>query len=375
MTKPFRVACWGTGTIGISVLEEVILNPNLELVGLHVFSDWKDGKDAAEVLDPYKQMLGHLYAKLYGGEIVTPPSLDRTGILATSSAEDILALDADVVLYLPINSHDRTPEMREEVMSILRAGKNVITTVGFSYPQVFGNELVKELEEACQSGGSTLMGTGVNPGVIGERIVTAVSGICAHVHRIQMTEYADVSNVPSKEFVFDLMGTGKPIEYFDDPKGSALTFETIFREVVGFVGHAMGIEFDEIRPEHEFATAKEDVKVAAGIVPAGTVVNFRRKWHGMRDGEKFITIEMVWLADPSMEGWGAPDGWEIDIEGKPSINVKIGMRDSDREIYPAAWTHQQYTTGGPVINAIPEVVKAAPGILLPKVFAPYKPVM
>ena len=95
----------------------------------------------------------------------------------------------------------------------------------------------------------------------------------------------------------------------------------------------------------------------------------------MKEGEPFITIEMVWLTDPEMEGWAAPDGYTIKIEGKPGVRATIELSDPDRERHPGAWFAIQYGTAGPVIRGIPDVVKAPAGILLPTVFAPYTPDM
>ena len=117
---------------------------------------------------------------------------------------------------------------------------------------------------------------------------------------------------------------------------------------------------------------EKDLQIAAGIVPAGGVANFRRRWHGMKDGAPFITIEMVWLTDPEMEGWGAADGYTINIEGKPGVRATLELSDPDRGRHPGAWFAIQYATAGPVIRGIPNVVEAPAGLLLPTVFAPYR---
>ena len=79
----YKVIQWATGSIGKTCLRSVIDHPDLELVGLYVHSDAKAGKDA--------------------GEIARRP---LTGVKATRSIDEILALDADVVLYLPLNASD-----------------------------------------------------------------------------------------------------------------------------------------------------------------------------------------------------------------------------------------------------------------------------
>jgi 4-hydroxy-tetrahydrodipicolinate reductase len=71
-----RVIQWGVGNVGHHSLRGVLERPDLELVGLRVFNPATVGVDAGE-------MLG-----------VAP-----TGVVGTADVEEILALDADVVLY------------------------------------------------------------------------------------------------------------------------------------------------------------------------------------------------------------------------------------------------------------------------------------
>jgi 4-hydroxy-tetrahydrodipicolinate reductase len=51
---PYRVIQWATGAVGSNQLREVIQNPDFELVGLYVYSEEKEGKDAGVIvgLDP-----------------------------------------------------------------------------------------------------------------------------------------------------------------------------------------------------------------------------------------------------------------------------------------------------------------------------------
>ncbi|MDZ4731098.1 MAG: hypothetical protein SH820_14255 [Xanthomonadales bacterium] len=346
----YKVIQWATGSIGKTCLRNVIEHPDLELVGLFAYSDSKVGKDA--------------------GEIARRP---HTGVKATNSVEEILALDADVVLHLPLNPADSLDEHDEIIRRLLRSGKNVITTIAHTFPPALGVEYAKSFEDAGKEGNATLFGTGINPGTITERIMLAMSSICTHIDQIKVTEIYDCSPVRSPGFIFDLMGVGRPAESFREVKGVQRVFQHIFGEVVGFVGHAMKIDFDEVITDHEFGITKTELELPVGTVPANGVVNFRWRWHGMKDGKPFLTIEMLWIVDPTMPGWEEKDGWNIQISGIPGIKARIeldepeGLRDRSRAI--------QYAVAGPVIRAIPEVIKAPPGILLPTIFAPYTPRM
>jgi hypothetical protein len=82
---------------------------------------------------------------------------------------------------------------------------------------------------------------------------------------------------------------------------------------------------------------------------------------------------MIWLCDRSLPGWDMEDGYDIEIRGAPGIRMRLdlvepeGRRDRSKAM--------QYAVAAPVIRAIPEVVKAPPGVLVAPVFAPYTPRM
>ncbi|MDF2827296.1 MAG: dihydrodipicolinate reductase, partial [Mycobacterium sp.] len=102
-----RVVQWATGGVGKAAIEAVLAHPDLELAGAWVHSEAKDGKDVGELV-----------------------GLDPIGIAATTSAEEILALDADCVVYSPLLP------IEDEVVALLRSGKNVVTPVGWVYPDL-----------------------------------------------------------------------------------------------------------------------------------------------------------------------------------------------------------------------------------------------
>src|SRR3954454_8000875 len=100
MTSPpkTRVVQWATGGVGKAAIEGGLSHPDLELVGCWVHSDAKHGKDVGELL-----------------------GTEPLGVVATSNADDILALDADCVVYSPLVPND------DEVAALLRSGKSVVT--------------------------------------------------------------------------------------------------------------------------------------------------------------------------------------------------------------------------------------------------------
>ena len=100
-----KVAQWATGGVGKAAIQDVLAHPDLELVGAWVHSEDKHGKDVGEII---------------GGEPI--------GVLATTDKQEIIDGDADCVVYSPLMPDE------SEVIALLRAGKNVVTPVGWIYP-------------------------------------------------------------------------------------------------------------------------------------------------------------------------------------------------------------------------------------------------
>jgi len=130
----YRVVQWTTGNVGKSSLQSIAANPQFELVGCYAWSPEKAGRDA--------------------GELVGIPPL---GVAATNDVDALLALKPDCVVYNPMWFDV------DEVVRILSAGVNVVTTAAFITGHNRG-EGRDRIAAACQQGGSTMFGSGVSPG-------------------------------------------------------------------------------------------------------------------------------------------------------------------------------------------------------------------
>ncbi len=136
----YRVIQWGTGSIGKTCLRQIIDHPDLELVGLRVYSGAKEGKDAGEIA-----------------------RREPTGVIATRDIAQIIATDADVVIHTPriqtpFTYHDA------DIIALLESGKNVITTVGHQYPLAHGPAHVRPLRAGRTGGRRHLLRRRREPG-------------------------------------------------------------------------------------------------------------------------------------------------------------------------------------------------------------------
>jgi 2,4-diaminopentanoate dehydrogenase len=343
-----RVVQWATGSIGRVCLRHIIDDPNLELVGLKVHSQDKVGRDA--------------------GDLVRRPP---TGVIATGRIEDVLALDADVVLHVPMNG-ESPDEHVDDLCRLLRSGKNVITTVGFTYPAGVDPVRAARLEQAAQDGQSTLFGTGINPGLVAERLAVTATSICTEVEHVLVQEIYDCTPVASEAFIFGLTGFGRSEhDFWTSSAGRARFFASLFGEVLGYLADALALTVEKVESNHATSVTPVDLTVAAGVIPAGTVHAVRWQWSAVgAAGRALATIRMIWRAGPPPAGWEGDDGWTVEIEGAPRVRMSLQVLDPIGR--PEKSKAIQYAVAGPVVRAIGEVCAAPPGILVPPPFAAFQ---
>ena len=184
---PLRVVQWATGNIGARALRGVIEHPRLELAGVYVHSPDKAGRDAGELC-----------------------GLGPTGVVATRDLDEILALGADCVLYMPQGCDFGT------VCRLLASGTNVVTTRGeFHHPPSMDPDAAGRSRRPAERGGTSIHSTGSSPGFITEAVPLVLTSMQRRLDRLVIEEFADLSRRPSPELLFDLMGYGKDPAEFD----------------------------------------------------------------------------------------------------------------------------------------------------------------
>ena len=265
----YRVIQWATGSMGRTALRRILDHPDLELAGVYVYSADKAGRDAGELV-----------------------RREPTGIIATSSIDEILELDADIVIHTPRITLPYEA-LNGDVERLLTSGKNVISSAGFHFPGAHGEDYAGPLRSACEAGGSTLAGLGVNPGGFVERVVLAATGFSSRLDHLEVREMVDASQMTSPEFVFGMMGFGRDPRTDDIRTGPLATLYTrLFSEVLAQAGHAMHTAITRIEPAHELTIAPRDIQTGAGPVPAGTVAATRWRWTARYENGPSFTLTL-----------------------------------------------------------------------------------
>ncbi|MBB3033703.1 NAD(P)H-dependent amine dehydrogenase family protein [Alteriqipengyuania lutimaris] len=332
-----RVIQWATGSMGRTGLRRIIDAQGLTLAGAYVYGSKKAGTDAG------------LLAKR-----------EKTGVLATSDRDEILALDADVVLHCPRITQPYDA-LVDDVVALLESGKNVVSIAGFHWPDAHGAGYASRLREAAMRGGVTLAGVGVNPGMVVERLALAASAMSHELDRISVFETVDASGMASPEFVFGLMGLDSDPAAKDIREGPlADLYGTLFSEVLHFFAAEMGGKVTEIVPDHRLTLAEKDIETAAGPIRPGHVAATEWRWTAKTDLGPELLLSILWTADPSLHGDDRQGHWTLRLDGRPVIRMTLDIEEGDPSKPPSRALTD--ATIAVAINAIPHVVAAPPGL-------------
>ncbi len=337
-----KVAAIGTGNVGIHALTQLITDPRFELTAVWVSSDSKAGKDAGE---------------LAGLDI-------STGISATNDLDAVLATKPDCAVYTAL-ADNRLPEALEDYRRILAAGINVVgsSAVFFQYPwQVLPDELLKPIEDAAKAGNASLFVNGIDPGFANDLLPLALAGTCQSIEQIRCMEIINYDTYDSAAVMFDVMGFGRALD--DIPlllQPGVLSFA--WGSVVRQLAAGLGVELDEVTETYVREPAPEDFDIASGHIAKGTAAALRFEVRGMKDGKAAVVLEHVTrLRDDLHPDWPQPaqegGSYRIEVTGEPSYAVDVCLSSRKGDHNHAGLV----ATAARVVNAIPAVVEAAPGI-------------
>ena len=333
-----RVVQWATGSVGLAELREVIDRPDLELVGVFVY---------------------------------TP---EKVGVVTTNDKSAILALEADVVLHAASKAFaDNTNT--DDIVALLESGKNVITTTSYNHLPTFGADAHERIRRACEGAGVRFHAAGEHPGFMFERLATAVTALSQRVDKITVQEFVDCSGVSRREMLVDLMGMGKhPDEItMDSPMFRAVSVQ--YEQALAATADVLGLEFDEIRRSVETATSSRDVEVACGTLPAGTVVGQIMSWTAYQGDTPVLAAEEYWVVTGDIPEWDLVlDGdfrVRVIVEGSPPVRLDLTIGNEALDDLPGT-AGGQLAVAMTAVRAIPYVLASPSGVVTAPVFGAYR---
>ena len=145
----------------------------------------------------------------------------------------------------------------------------------------------------------------------------------------------------------------------------------LYSEVVALVVQRLGLALERVETDHLILPATRDIETPAGLIRKGTTGHTHWRWHGIVGGRRRVTLSIFWIMESVH--LNRPDFplWEIRIQGLPGVNITIDLENP--KDYPFRTQPVQLALAASVVNSIPAVCAAAPGILSVPAFAPFRP--
>jgi 2,4-diaminopentanoate dehydrogenase len=339
---PTRVVAWSTGGVGVAAIDAIRRRPDLELVGVWVHSPDKIGKDAGE---------------LAGGEM--------TGVTATNDADALIALKPDCVVYAA-SGPERDAAAVRDYLKLLAAGINVVSTSSTSLvypPAYFAPDWYNQLDVAAKAGGASFYGSGIFPGFASDQLALLMATQSKSIRRITASEVALNDHYPVADVMMDGMGFGRPLDF--EPMLKTPGFiEMAWKAPIYLMAEGLGVEIEEIRGTLDRELSARDIEVAFGTIPAGTCGAVRTRAAGVVNGREAIVIEhVIRMARDVAPEWPRSESdatYRVDIVGDPDIHCEMTLGEAEGH---GAGRAAMTSTAMRVVNAIPYVVGASPGLL------------
>ena len=320
--EKIRVVVYGVGAIGSTIARLLLEKEGIEIVGAIDVDKNKVGKDLGEVLQTGKK-LGVVISDDY--RRVLSKACANIAIHATGS-------------YLK--------DVYPQIAPLAEYGVNVISTCEeLSYPYAAEPELAKKLEALGIKYAMTFLGTGINPGFLMDTLVIALTGVCQKVNSIKVER---VMNAGKRRVPFQKkVGAGLTISEFKKKiETKAISGHVGLEQSIGMIASALRWELDKIVvAPPEPVVAKEAVASDAVKVKKGDVAGLRQLAKGTMKEKTMIALDFQAYI-------GAKEEYDsITIDGVPPVHQRI-----------SPCVHGDYATAAVVVNSIPKVMNAAPGL-------------
>jgi hypothetical protein len=318
--KKIRAIQYGIGPIGASIVKLLREKEAVEIVGAIDTDPGKVGKDLGEVV----------------GASDAP-----WGIKVSGDAKGVLSQSADVVMHTTSSS---LPKVMDQLLACLDAEACVVSTCEeLSYPWRTYPELAAKLDKAAKDSGVALVGTGVNPGFVMDKLVVTLAAVSQRIEHVKALRIVDAAKrrLPLQKKI----GAGMSVEDFHAKVKEGVIKHVGLPESVAMVADSLGLQVDEITETINPKVATEKVQTEFLTVEAGQAAGVHQIARGLSEGKELIYMELqmyVGAKDPSDT---------IELQGHPNISLVI-----------PGGSHGDIATASVAVNSIPSILESPSGL-------------
>jgi hypothetical protein len=263
---------------------------------------------------------------------------------------------------------DRVFECIDDLTSFVEAGINVTSSgpVLLQWPeQILPPEMIAKIEDACARGNASMHVNGIDPGFANDVLPLVMTSLSQRIDEVRVMEICDYSTYYQPVVMNDMFGFGKPMEdvgMIFQPGILTMAWGSVVRQIAA----GLDVTLDEpLTEECDRRAAEWDTPSVSGDVAKGTMAAVKFAVVGKVDGVPRIVLEHITRTDPEqVPEWEKPpagaDGcYRIRITGEPMMNVDFTHHGEHGDHNVSG----MITTAQRIINALPAVVAAEPGIV------------
>ncbi len=240
-------------------------------------------------------------------------------------------------------------EVKDDILRCVHRGIDVVaSSEELAYPGVTDAAAGEEIAAACRRSGASVVATGINPGFVFDVLPVVISGASWNVERISVTRALDASVFGRQ--VHRSLGVGYGPEGFERARREGIIRGHIgFEESACVIADALGMELDRFSETVEPTVADRPYELVEYVISSGQTARVVQEATRSVNGRAWLRIDLSLHVDPPSIGMETRD--HIRIEGENTIDVTI-----------LPGTQAVLTTSARMVNSIPAVMSAAPGL-------------
>jgi len=296
-TNKVKVVIWGFGAMGSGMAKMILEKKGFEIVG---------------VCDVYQGIVGKSIFRLlnidnpYDHDVLIN---DNINVILESNKPDIVLLATDSF----------TASAFPKIKKIVEYGVNVISTAEeMSYPKANQPELANEIHQLAKEHNVTVLGTGVNPGMMMDLLAICISGVMENVKEFEISRINSLS--PFGKTVMEEQGVGLSLQEFNDKlEKNEIAGHVGFKESAYMIADALGLKVESFSQAMKPIVTDIDRKSKHGYAKAGDVCGVEMSATVMLEDNIKISLYHPQQIEPEMAGVSTGD--YIKISGKPEINL------------------------------------------------------
>ena len=320
MKKKIRVVQYGVGPIGASIVRLMRQKNSLEIVGAIDKDPAKAGRDL--------------------GEVVGAPDAPW-GVPVLPDARSALEKPADVVVH---STSSYLTSVMDQLLECIAVGCCVVSTCEeLAYPFHKHPQLSQKLDAAAKEEGVALVGTGVNPGFVMDKLALTLSAAAQQIDWVSAVRIVDASKrrLPLQKKI----GAGMTPDEFRRQVAAGIIKHHGLPESIAMVADGLGFKLDNISETIEPVIAEESIKTDFLEVTQGQAAGVHQIARGTAAGKEKIFMELKMYV-----GARHPADTVV-LKGEPHLTLTI-----------PGGTHGDVATAAVVVNAIPAILAASAGL-------------